>query len=431
MKRIQIQISRFVLLPTIIHLCIFAISFAESSCAQDTINTLFWRTDNPELLANDTLQFDAEIRCNRPGTFHSSLLLSFDYNNSPFGDSLVSKGKIDLIPLELMEGEIQSLPLYEISGLYDEGPHCFVIKIQALYGIPDPLFMNEVDTLFNGLIRLKIAFDNTGADNPDVVFSRTNMNGEAFYLDAAHPVPAIYKTPYFYENNWFLTVSNRLSLVAFLEGPFESEQMNTYLNSGGHLQLMQPFNVPPWNYNGAEEVCMIPNPGIVDWVLLELRDLPSPDDPNPDNVILRRACFLLKNGVVTGLNGYSQLQCYFDVSFGLYAILWHRNHLGIMTADSLSTCCGFYEYDFSSGADAVFGGSNGHKELSSGIWGMASGDGNGDGNVDNNDKLEVWDPQSGNSGYLNGDFSLDGQVNHQDKIDQWVPNAGRSCMVPD
>ncbi|MBN1338239.1 MAG: right-handed parallel beta-helix repeat-containing protein, partial [Bacteroidales bacterium] len=66
--------------------------------------------------------------------------------------------------------------------------------------------------------------------------------------------------------------STALDLKAFLEGPFNGSEMNTTLNSGGHLPLSQPYNQAPWYYSGTEAVTAIPNTDVVDWVLIELRD---------------------------------------------------------------------------------------------------------------------------------------------------------------
>ncbi len=64
-----------------------------------------------------------------------------------------------------------------------------------------------------------------------------------------------------------------LDLTVFLEGPFNTSsfEMNTTLNQGALIPLNQPYNTAPWNYNGTENVTIIP-PDIVDWVLLELRE---------------------------------------------------------------------------------------------------------------------------------------------------------------
>ena len=65
--------------------------------------------------------------------------------------------------------------------------------------------------------------------------------------------------------------------------------MSTTLRDNFLLPLSQPFNVPPWNYNGMESVASIP-PDVVDWVLLELRTL-----PDANSKIAARACFIVRS----------------------------------------------------------------------------------------------------------------------------------------
>jgi hypothetical protein len=84
-----------------------------------------------------------------------------------------------------------------------------------------------------------------------------------------------------------------------------------------------------------------------------------------------------------------------------------------------------YTYNFTSGGSQAYGGSDAHKELATGVWGMISGDGNGDGQVDNDDKNDVWLPQNGSTGYYFGDFNRDGTVDTTDLDDYWKVNAGK------
>lgn len=222
-----------------------------------------------------------------------------------------------------------------------------------------------------------------------------------------------------------------VDLTVFHEGPFAGNEMTTQLNTAGVLPLVQPYSAFPWNYNGTESVTAIPGPDVVDWVLIELRDAPGAAQATELTAIGQRAAFLLKNGSVTDLDGVSPLQ--FEgmaIQNSLFAVVWHRNALGIMSAFPLTETGGVYTYDFSSGSGQVFGGNNAHKELAPGVWGMIGGDGNSDGQVNNSDKNEVWAVQAGNSGYIQGDFNLDEQVSNPDKVEIWAVNGGMSSQVP-
>ena len=102
-----------------------------------------------------------------------------------------------------------------------------------------------------------------------------------------------------------------------------------------------------------------------------------------------------------------------------------------MSAVPLVENGGIYSYDFTTGAGQVHGSSLAHKQIATGIWGMAAADGNADGQINNGDKNDVWVVQAGASGYMAGDFNMDSQVNNGDKNDRWVPNTGMGGQVPD
>lgn len=98
-----------------------------------------------------------------------------------------------------------------------------------------------------------------------------------------------------------------VSLNVFLEGPYQNNQMLSNLNKAKLLPLNQPFNVPPWNYNGTESVESIPNGNIVDWVYVELRNGLSPEEATPETTFGKQAAFLLSSNKVVGLDGGSPL----------------------------------------------------------------------------------------------------------------------------
>ncbi|MBN1338670.1 MAG: hypothetical protein JXA03_05065 [Bacteroidales bacterium] len=222
-----------------------------------------------------------------------------------------------------------------------------------------------------------------------------------------------------------------LDLMVFLEGPYEALEMATDLNSGGNIPLSQPYNTAPWNYAGTEAVASMPSADVVDWILVELRDAPDAASAGSAAIVAQQAAFLLKDGSIVGTDGSALPLFNCSPVNSLFAVLWHRNHLGIMSANPLIEAGGVYSYDFTAGPAQVYGGSNAHKELAPGIWGMIGADGNADSQVNNGDKNDVWATQAGTGGYLSGDFNLDAQVNNGDKNDVWIPNTGLGGQVPD
>ena len=104
-----------------------------------------------------------------------------------------------------------------------------------------------------------------------------------------------------------------VKLNAFMEGPIKGANMKTDLNKGGHIPLLQPYNVPPWNYDGPESVDTIPNGNIVDWVYVELRNATDPSIATDTTAFAWKAAFILNTGQVVDLDGSSMLE--FDTTF--------------------------------------------------------------------------------------------------------------------
>ncbi len=96
----------------------------------------------------------------------------------------------------------------------------------------------------------------------------------------------------------------------------------------------------------------------------------------------------------------------------------------------LDNTTGVYTYNYSPGADQVYGGIPAHKELIPGTWGMVAADADANGIVDFDDKTNSWMQEAGLSGYLPGDFNMDIYVNNQDKNDYWVENQDAQQQIP-
>ena len=221
-----------------------------------------------------------------------------------------------------------------------------------------------------------------------------------------------------------------LTLNVYLEGPFQVTEMTTHLNNLDLIPVSQPYSSSPWNYSGTESVVSIPT-NAVDWVLIELRE--SAGDASAatsEMMINRQAAFIMNDGSVKGLDGIQNLHFVLSLHNNLYIVIYHRNHLPVITATSPPILAGNCIYDFSSGENQVLGSSLGHKKIAPGIWGMTAGDANSDGSINNTDKQNYWNVNAGKKGYLVSDFSLDSQIDNQDKNDIWVPNFGKQCQVP-
>lgn len=236
-------------------------------------------------------------------------------------------------------------------------------------------------------------------------------------------------------------------LTVFLEGPYtplaEAGLMATDLNAGGYLPVGQPYNpplpyygnnTPKWLHTGTETADPIPAANIVDWVVVELRDADVPANAASDSTIARAAGFLLEDGSIVDLDGTSDILWPFvstDINYGLYVVVYQRNHLGIMSNFALTDGGGgIYAYDFSTGETQVFGDAAGHKELEPGVWGMIAADGDADGFILGTDKTTVWLTDVNVTGYLGGDYNLNATGQPGDMTDIWLPNGNKAGQVP-
>ena len=220
-----------------------------------------------------------------------------------------------------------------------------------------------------------------------------------------------------------------LDLTALLEGPFNGSTMIPGLS--GVVPLSQPYNAAPWNYTGTESVASFP-PNTIDWVMVELRDAPSAASATSATRIARKAAFIRNDGRIINLDGTLTLNFgSLTVSNSLFALVHHRNHISILSANGLTVAGGVYTYNFTTGSGQAFGGTLAQKLVGgSGEWAMFGGNGDGNGTVDISDKDPTWKNQAGKKGYLKSDYNFDKQSNNKDKDDIWKPNLGAGNQVP-
>ncbi len=218
-------------------------------------------------------------------------------------------------------------------------------------------------------------------------------------------------------------------LKLFLEGPFNGTNLNSDLNTMGMLPLEQPYNAEPWDYTGNETVDSIPNADIVDWILVEYRETSGgAASATPSTIVYRQAAFVNTYGNVVDLDGISQLTYPFTITDNLYIVIWHRNHLAIMSSEPMVEIGGICSWDFTIHFSNTY--LEGQKELGVGQYGMISGDCDGNGIINISDYSIDWESLAGQSGYLGLDLNMDGEVNNQDKDDLWVINEGNESMTP-
>jgi hypothetical protein len=107
--------------------------------------------------------------------------------------------------------------------------------------------------------------------------------------------------------------STVVKLTVFLEGPYDNGKIITELNKNDLIPLIQPYNIPPWNYPGNESVSVIPNGHVVDWVLVDVRAADSAGAASSGTIFSRKAGFLMDNGSIMNPDGMTLLS--FDTVF--------------------------------------------------------------------------------------------------------------------
>ncbi len=245
--------------------------------------------------------------------------------------------------------------------------------------IPDDTQANWI-----ALAQLDIANSTSTWTRYSAPFNYFNSNTPAYilFVVSSAGLTAHVGTIAYYDDIQLIYNPVELDLTIFLQGAYTgSTTMSTSLNPE-FLPLNQPYSGSPWNYNGTESVASIPNNQVVDWILVELRDAASANAATSGTKIAEKAGFLLSDGSIVETDGSSRLTFPVMISQNLYVVVWHRNHLGIMSSNALTKSGGFYSYNFSDDPSKIYGNSNGYFQLDSadpGLWGMAGGDGNSDG----------------------------------------------------
>jgi len=222
-----------------------------------------------------------------------------------------------------------------------------------------------------------------------------------------------------------VTVSETVKLEAkvFLEGPYDDASgiMNDDLRTASYLPNSEPFTALGFTHvNGGSEVAGIGvfdvtgNDAIVDWVMLELRDM------SDNSIVLdTRSALIQIDGDIVDMDGVSPVG--FSQPSGDYFIsVRHRNHLGFMTNVTYSLTSAPLVLDLTNGSVATWG-VDALKDVN-GTMCMWMGNSFADAQIiytgSNNDRdlilvnIGGTSPTDINTGYFNEDCNLDGIVKY-------------------
>ncbi len=131
--------------------------------------------------------------------------------------------------------------------------------------------------------------------------------------------------------NGCLQKQSKLDVNIFIEGAYNgTSTMTTDVSQLTSFAKIQPFNTAPWNYTGVEEISELPNAEIADWILVELRTGIA-----ASTKVQQRGAFLKQDGSIVDLDGESEL-AFYDLPTGdYYIVVYHRNHLSVLSATTV------------------------------------------------------------------------------------------------
>ncbi len=199
---------------------------------------------------------------------------------------------------------------------------------------------------------------------------------------------------------------------AFLEGAYNEAtgEMRTELTNV--MELEQPYNRSPWDYNGTESVQTIPD-NVVDWVLLEIMD-------GEYNILERQAALLRNDGTIIDIDGTESVTFYeLTANTAYHIVVRHRNHIALLSSNMISLP-NAAPYDFSQ-SGAMYGSNMQAKEVDTGKYAMIAGDFDADGVIIVIDFNIFREDLSIISEYVVGDCNFDGNVTVAD-FNYYRPN---------
>ena len=214
--------------------------------------------------------------------------------------------------------------------------------------------------------------------------------------------------------------STRIRL--FLEGSYKEAQaeMTTYLVTEGLLPKEQPFKAAPYFYSGNESIEHFP-PGVVDWVLLQIRD-----KEKISTTLWEQALFVTKNGQLVNVDGNDVITIDGLENDDYYIAIFHKSHLPIVShrPHTFNTDAPLYDFTLASI------GERGTTQLKTknNVSMMNCGDFDGNGIIDSQD-FNLWKQNSSAINvYLSVDADANGIINNQD-FNLWKANRSKIGVI--
>ncbi|HCS21582.1 MAG TPA: hypothetical protein DIW47_13655 [Bacteroidetes bacterium] len=270
-------------------------------------------------------------------------------------------------------------------------------------------------------------------DGTDSVITVTGLSQDTSYFFAVYEYNGTAGSQNYLTTTPATADSNtaiQLNITALLEGPFNGTTMDTVLNEIDSIPLSQPYNTAPWNYAGTENITAVPY-DVVDWVYVQVRRAATAAGALTDSVVAEQAGFLMADGLIMDSTGVTEMKLHpSQAGYGqLYVVVYHRNHIGVMSATTMSyssDSSGFV-FDFTTGAGQAYG--TAALVLSGSRYVMYTGNADASGSaIDADDRDAAWDARNA-YGYRQEDVNMDGNVTSSDRSAVYN-NTGQDEQIP-
>lgn len=222
-----------------------------------------------------------------------------------------------------------------------------------------------------------------------------------------------------------LKLAIKVNPIVFLQGA----SVNSSIDTDGLMRDDIRGSLPiasPYSDNVITDASVFAVNGagaIVDWIWVELRSAQDSGE-----VVASQSALLQRNGDIVAIDGVSDLE--FDLPTGDYYIMVnHRNHLGMISANTVSLSSTVTTLDFSTSLANIQGGNNTVTEVSSGVYALIGGD-YADNNFTGNGQIQNSDINAviallGEAGYNSADMDMNGQIQNSDINNIMNPNVGK------
>ncbi len=317
------------------------------------------------------------------------------------------------------EEDLQSLNTENLVALKD-----FYVANNALQSLDlsTNTALEKVTVLGNALTYLNLK---NGSNTAISLFSATNNPDLTCILvdDAAYSTTNwtnIDNQTSFSDTSCITTLP--VSVKVFLQGaainPNSGEEslMRDDLRTAGLLPTVSPYSDSLTC--DATVFTATGNNAIVDWVWVELRD-----QQDTSVVIAGQSALLQRDGDIVAVDGLSDVE-FSESADNYYALVTHRNHLGVLSANTIALSTTVTSLDFTNDTSLIQGGTNAVVDMGSGSYAVLAGDQDGNGQVQNTDINSVITILGG-SGYSDADMDMNGQIQNTDINNLMNPNVGK------